>query len=64
MASLQVCGDKLAVGLNNGKIEVRSLESGEAVRTLEGHTDEIDSLWTLGGKLVSCSCDNTIKVWA
>ena len=70
--SLQVCGDKLAAGMFKfgggieGRIEVRSLESGEVVRTLEGHTGHthsVISLTMLRGKLVSGSYDNTIKIW-
>ena len=61
--SLHVIGNKLVVGLN-GQIQVRSLETWETERTLEGHTDWVRSLAAIGGKLVSSSSDNTIKVWA
>ena len=48
---------------SNGQIEVRSLGTGESVRTLEGHTSWVDSLAIVGGKLFSGSDDATIKVW-
>ena len=54
-------GDTAFVGLGSGMVDVRSLETGESLRTLEGHTEDVESLAVVGGRLISGSSD--IKVW-
>ena len=63
---LAVHGDSVFAGMaGDGKtIEVRSFATGEAVRSLEGHSSKIWSLALSGGKLVSASIDTTLKIWA
>ena len=58
-------GDAVVVrsGDDSGAIEVRDFASGDAVRTLAGHTDVVTHLTWCGGKLVSASDDHTLKVW-
>ena len=42
-----------------------SSPTSDAVRTLEGHSDEVNAVcWSPGGKyLASCSDDSTAKIW-
>ena len=63
VCSLHIHGNRLLVGLINGEIQVRNVETGEAVRTLDGHANLVTSLTTLQDKLVSGSFDRLIKVW-
>ena len=57
----------LASGLWNGTIEIRNFETGQLIRTLNGHTlgiCRINCLHVLSnGNLLSASFDKTIKVW-
>merc|ERR1712032_71505 len=71
--SLEACRSLLLVGLGEqddeevdvetGTIVVRNWESGETVRTLRCNGGWVYSLVVSGGKLFSCSYNNTIKVW-
>ena len=45
-------------------IEIWSIESGECLKTLNGHSDWVrDIVYLPSGNLVSCSWDKTIKMW-
>ena len=53
----------IAIGSFNN-IKIWSLESGECLQTLNGHSISISGLVYLSnGHLASCSWDETIKVW-
>ena len=64
MFSLCVVGDKIASGLQGGKILVWSTATWELERTLEGHNRVVWALQQVGDVLVSGSEDRTLKVWA
>jgi hypothetical protein len=53
-----VCG-----GLHDGTIRVWGRAGLAVVRTLEGHTDAVMALVSVGGRLVSGSDDHGIRVW-
>jgi WD40 repeat protein len=54
----------LASGSRDKTIKVWDLEERKEVRTLQGHTRPIFSLKVLKiGNLVSCSSDDTLKIW-
>jgi WD40 repeat protein len=59
--------NNLACGLNERTIQIISLDTGNLVRTLSGHTDSIcwrKCLLVLdNGDLLSASIDKTIRVW-
>ena len=38
-------------------------EDTKLIRTLEGHTDWVINMVVYQDKLISCSYDNTIKIW-
>jgi WD40 repeat protein len=46
-------------------IRIRDIQSGDIVRRLEGHTNTVNNLaWSpKGGRLYSCSSDNTVRAW-
>lgn len=61
---LQIWDDTtLATGSYDNTIKIWDLESGQEVRTLEGHTRGIRSLQMDEQKLVSASLDGTVKFW-
>jgi hypothetical protein len=62
--SLLLNGDTAFAGLHGGGIEVWNWQTGERVRTLEGHDSETFSLAVIDGKLWSGSWDDAVKVWA
>ena len=49
-------------------IVVKKTDTGETVGTLAGHSNNVEAMMLTplldGGRLVSASCDNTLKVWA
>ncbi len=54
----------VAVGLGNGKIEIREIISGGRVRGWKGHGDVVRALvFTSDGRLVSGSWDRFMKAW-
>ncbi|MEO0984918.1 MAG: NACHT domain-containing protein [Cyanobacteria bacterium J06639_14] len=57
--------NKLAVGSNDGLINIFNLSSGKLERTFQGHVSEINSLAfnPSGLKLLSGGSDQNIKVW-
>ena len=62
--SVLVRGDTVLAGLNNGNIVVKKTDTGDAVGTLEGHSDSLEALLVLAdGRLASASSDKTLKVW-
>ena len=65
MVSLVVLDDgSLASGSEDKKINIWNTNTGELIRTLTGHRNEILALTTLtDGTLVSGSEDKTIKLW-
>lgn len=61
---LQIWDDTtLATGSYDNTIKIWDLESGQEIRTLEGHTRGIRSLQMDEQKLVSASLDGTVKFW-
>ena len=59
-------GQWMASGSEGITVKVWSVESGECVTTLEGHSDWVTSVsFSLDGQwIASGSCDNTVKVWS
>lgn len=58
--------ERLVTGSRDKKVRVWSLESGECLKTFEGHTNEIQGLKILknGGFLLSsCWKEDEIRVW-
>lgn len=61
---LQIWDDTtLATGSYDNTIKIWDLESGQEIRTLDGHTRGIRSLQMDEQKLVSASLDGTVKFW-
>jgi WD40 repeat protein len=58
-------GKTLALALEDHRIAVRDVASGEVLHVLSGHTDKVTSLaFASDGKtLASGSADNTVKIW-
>lgn len=57
-------GRNLALGSNEGPIEIWDLITRECMTTLKGHSSAVDSMvWLKDGRLASGSYDTTIKVW-
>ncbi|MHC5825765.1 MAG: WD40 repeat domain-containing protein, partial [Nostoc sp.] len=58
-------GKTLSSGSYDHTIKLWNLATGEQIRTLTGHSEQVYSLaFSPDGKtLVSGSCDNTIKIW-
>ena len=55
---------RIVSGSYDKTIKVWDLESGRLLRSLEGHTSEVNAVaLTADGRIVSGSWDNTIKVW-
>ena len=53
-------------GSNDRTIKIWDMASGECRRTLEGHSDWVNSVCVSAdnnNRIISGSCDNTIKVW-
>ena len=44
-------------------IDEREFGITELEKTLEGHTDNVSSLTTKDGKIISACCDSTIRIW-
>ena len=55
---------KLYSGSWDNTIRVWDAESGNHLRTLQGHTGYVYALAMSQGKLYSGSNDNTIRVWS
>ena len=57
-------GDLIAAGMANGKIKIWSKETGELLKTFEGHDSGVNNLTIEGGVLVSGGDeDRMVKVW-
>ena len=58
-------GETLAIGMSRGGIQLRDADTGELVRTLEGHRRRADAVvFTLDGRyLVSGSSDDSLRIW-
>ena len=56
-------GNWLAVAGESPAIELRSTRTGELVRTLDGHTDNVNCVRVHGDELVSGSSDSTAILW-
>lgn len=58
-------GTLLATGAGDAALDLWDAATGDLVRTLTGHTDEIDALGFSpdGARIVSVSDDETVKVW-
>nr|WP_242018442.1 AAA family ATPase [Pseudanabaena sp. FACHB-1998] len=58
-------GKAIATATADKKIKIIDLATGETVKTLSGHTAEVNSVtYSPNGKvLISASRDNTLKVW-
>jgi WD40 repeat protein len=59
-------GTRIASGSEDEKVKVWSVESGECVTTLEGHSGWVYSVSFSpnGTRIASGSKDNTVKVWS
>ncbi len=58
-------GRTLATAEHDGTAHVRNADSGDVLRTLRGHTSQIDGIaFSPNGKtLATCSWDGTVKLW-
>jgi WD40 repeat protein len=58
-------GDRLAVSMVDGRIDVLEARSGKVLHSLLGHTEGVyDSSWSPdGSRLVTASEDMTIRIW-
>ncbi|XP_028393942.1 apoptotic protease-activating factor 1-like [Dendronephthya gigantea] len=58
-------GNRVAIGLEFGKIVILDVESGRSLRTLSGHSGRVYSLTknNSGSILLSCSEDKTFMTW-
>ncbi|MDP3999782.1 MAG: hypothetical protein Q8P76_04330 [bacterium] len=58
-------GGKLLVGLESGLIKILDSKTGNEVKSLEGHSEEVLSVaWTPEGRVKSASKDGSIRTWA
>jgi ribosome assembly protein 4 len=56
--------ERLATASRDGTVKLWNTRTGNAIRTLSGHTDSVEAVkWSGEGMIVSCSRDRTIKVW-
>ncbi len=58
-------GKHIMSGGTDGTIKVWDLSTGQAIKTLKGHTDAVDSLAASadGRYIVSASWDKTVRIW-
>ncbi|KAI8994586.1 WD40-repeat-containing domain protein [Pilobolus umbonatus] len=63
IGALQFWEFALASGTSDGRIRMWDLRTGQAHRTLPGHSAPITSLQFDEVHLVSCSLDKTIRIW-
>ena len=63
--AVTVDGKRAVSASNDGTLKVWNLESGETLRTLEGHPDPVYGVVVTadGKRAVSASVDQTLKVW-
>jgi len=55
---------KLASASWDGTIKILDVETGDCLRTLEGHTGVNSVAWNVGGTLLaSASLDTTVTIW-
>ncbi len=54
----------LAIGCRDGKVRIIEIETGMVLRTLDGHTSEIESIKWNGQLIASCGLfDQTVRIW-
>ena len=54
----------LISGSSDKTIKIWNLNSGECVKTLQGHTNEINSIQLISDvRIISCSSDGFLKEW-
>jgi WD40 repeat protein len=64
VSSLTSDRGQVAVGLGNGNIEIREINSGGRVRRWKGHDNAVSAIvFTSDGRLVSVSWDGFVKAW-
>jgi WD40 repeat protein len=64
--SVCAAGNKIISGSRDKTIRVWDMDTGECLRTLQGHTSSVYGLCTLctvGNKIISASEDKTIRIW-
>ncbi len=62
---LKLTNQFLASGSYDNSIKIWNIETGQLIRTLQGHSDYVVSLSLIeaSGFLASASWDETIKIW-
>lgn len=60
---LQADGDTIVVGTNTNELRVFDQKKRQSLPNLNDHTAAVNGCQLDGQRLVSCSADNTIKVW-
>jgi WD40 repeat protein len=64
--AIDAAGERLLWARSDHRIELWSLDRGECIATLEGHTDKVNAV-AFGAhddRAVSCGRDRTLRVWA
>jgi WD40 repeat protein len=58
-------GQHLAIGTQNGEVQLRDPETGAEIRVFKGHAGDVSNLVFVlnGARLVSKGSDGTIRVW-
>ncbi len=61
--SISPDGRHFAAGLKNGAVRVFTSETGEVVRTLEGHLGYVRAVAYVGDRLLSGAGDGSVRLW-
>ncbi len=56
-------GEHFAAGYDNGLAEIRDLETGGLILSIDAHAERIENLVFAGKMLISKSRSDTLKVW-
>lgn len=57
------CGKYIVSGSFDNTIKVWHFRTGECIRTLVGHIDDVNNVLFSGKQIISCADDDTIRIW-
>ena len=61
---IQLTDGTLVSGSDDATIKQWNIKTGECLRTLEGHTNDVSCLWPMmDGRVMSGSTDKSARIW-